>query len=171
MYDVIKKSEIPVVSLQQVKAHLRLDHAEDDDYLLHLITVATEWVEKLIESPLLTATYKIKSLAKRIKLPTQNIVDIVSVVGIGADGKKCSLNLYNVEVSSKISVIVNCLYPSIEVTYTCGFGDRPKDVPAPLRQAIINHVACHYECRTEISKEQYLVLLQLVHPYRKVGLS
>ena len=46
MYDVIKKSEIPVVSLQQVKAHLRLDHAEDDDYLLHLITVATEWVEE-----------------------------------------------------------------------------------------------------------------------------
>jgi uncharacterized phiE125 gp8 family phage protein len=171
MYDVVKKSEIPVISLQQVKAHLRLDHAEDDDYLLHLITVATEWVEELIESPLLTATYKVKSAAKRIKLPHQNIIDIVSVVGIGADRKKRSLSLYDVEVGSKVSVIVNSLYPSIEVTYTCGFGDRPKDVPAPLRQAVINHVACHYECRTEISKEQYLMLLQLVHPYRKVGLS
>lgn len=171
MFDVIKRTETPVVSLQQVKAHLRLDHAEDDEYLLYLINVATEWVEELIESPLLTATYIVKSSAKRIKLPTQRVIDVISVIGVGTDGKKRSLNFYDVEVGSKISVIVNSLYPSVEVTYTCGFGDRPKDVPAPLRQAIINHVACHYECRTEISKEQYLMLLQLVHPYRKVGLS
>ncbi len=170
MFDVIKRTETPVVSLQQVKAHLRLDHAEDDEYLLYLINVATEWIEELIESSLLTATYAVKSASKRIKLPTQRVIDIISVYGVNANGTKRSLK-YDVEVGSKVSVIVNSLYPTVEVTYTCGFGDRPKNVPAPLRQAIINHVACHYECRTEISKEQYLMLLQLVHPYRKVGLS
>ena len=84
MFDVIKRTETPVVSLQQVKAHLRLDHAEDDEYLLYLISVATEWVEELIESPLLTATYIVKSSAKRIKLPTQRVIDIISVFGIRA---------------------------------------------------------------------------------------
>jgi uncharacterized phiE125 gp8 family phage protein len=170
MYEVIKKSELPVISLQQVKSHLRLDHADDDEYLLYLISVATEWVEELIESPLLTATHALRSSSQEIRLPMQNVIDIISVVGIRDDGMRRALK-YSVEVASKVSVSVNSAYPTIEITYTCGFGERPKDIPAPLRQAIMNHVACHYDCRTEISKEQYLMLLQLVHPYRKVGLS
>lgn len=170
MYDVIKKSEIQVVSLQQVKAHLRLDHAEDDDYLLHLITVATEWVEELIESPLLTATHQVRSSSKEIRLPMQNVIDIQSVIGITTTGKRREIK-YSIMNGSKITVSVHSLCPTVEVTYTCGFGDRPKYVPAPLRQVIMNHVACNYECRTEVSKEQYLMLLQLIHPYRKVGLS
>ncbi len=168
MYEVVTKSDTPVVSLQQVKAHLRLDHAEDDDYLLHLIQVAMGWVEDLIESPLLTATYRIRSSKQSIQLPTQNLIDIVSVVGITPDGQRKSLH-YNVERGSIVSVSTSHSY--IEVLYTCGFGERPMDVPPTLRQVILNHVACHYECRTQISKEQYLTLLQLIYPYRRVGLS
>ncbi|MBX3487596.1 MAG: phage head-tail connector protein [Candidatus Paracaedibacteraceae bacterium] len=168
MYEVVTKPDTPVVSLQQVKAHLRLDHVDDDDYLLHLIYVAMGWVEDLIESPLLTATYRIRSSKQRIHLPTQNLIGIVSVVGITSDGQRKSLP-YNIERGSIVSV--SRPYPHIEVLYTCGFGDRPMDVPPPLRQVILNHVACHYECRTQISKEQYLMLLQLISPYRRVGLS
>lgn len=38
----------PVVSIQQVRAHLRLSHTDQDAYIIHLMNVATTEVEQLL---------------------------------------------------------------------------------------------------------------------------
>lgn len=168
-YEVVTKPGIQVVSLQQVKAHLRLDHAEDDEYLMHLIGVATEWVEEVIEAPLLTTTYVATSGAGKIILPKQYVQEVISVIGVARNRVRTALK-YTLESDSHLAIMTTTNCPQVEIKFAAGFGARPTDVPALLRQAILNHVTCFYEHRTEISKDQYLTLLQLVHPYRKLRL-
>lgn len=171
MLEVVTKPDISVVSLQQVKAHLRLDHAEDDDYLIHLIAVATEWVEDLIESPLLTTTFiSHHPGATKIKLPRSYIQEVVSVTGIDRNNKRIDLK-YTLEGGENLTICLLQTPHEVEIKFKAGFGVRPIDVPAQLRQAVINHVACSYECRTDLSKDHYLNLLRQVHPYRRIRLS
>lgn len=58
MLTLLKDSEIDVVSLAEVKAHLRLDHAEDD-YLTTLIKSATNYVENYLGKTLISKTWRV----------------------------------------------------------------------------------------------------------------
>ncbi|MBY0281716.1 MAG: head-tail connector protein [Alphaproteobacteria bacterium] len=44
--------EMEVVSLKEVKTHLRLDSTHEDDYLKSLIAAATDYVEKYLDKSL-----------------------------------------------------------------------------------------------------------------------
>jgi uncharacterized phiE125 gp8 family phage protein len=186
MLTVIQTQPQPCVSLQQIKAHLRLDHTEDDDYLMHLIKVATTWVEDLIDSPLLNTTFVwqttvpnshsiglsgVQSCRAVVVLPKQNIVELKRVVIIDSLGQKRQVNYKVQEEGGQMLVHLETLHKCFEIEFVAGYGERPEGVPSNLLQTVINHVACHYECRTGIDRDNYLSLLQMVHPYRRVGLS
>ncbi|AIK96415.1 head-tail connector protein [Candidatus Odyssella acanthamoebae] len=186
MLTVIQTQAQPCVSLQQIKAHLRLDHAEDDDYLIHLIKVATTWVEDLIDSPLLNTTFLWQTLVSEshpvglsdvqrcratVVLPKQNIVELKHVAIIDSLGQKRQVNYMVQEEAGRMIVHTETTYKCFEIEFVAGYGERPECVPPTLLQAVINHVACHYECRTGIDRDSYLALLQMVQPYKRVGLA
>ncbi|MBW8309838.1 MAG: head-tail connector protein [Candidatus Paracaedibacteraceae bacterium] len=186
MLTVIQTQAHPCVSLQQIKAHLRLDHSEDDDYLTHLIKVATDWVEEIIDSPLLNTTFiwqtvlsephiggltGVRSGRAALTLPKQNVIELKRIAIIDSSGQKRQVNYRIQEEGARTMVHANTTHRCFEIEFAAGFGERAESVPSPLLQAVITHVACHYECRTGIDRNDYLSLLQMVQPYRQVGLS
>ena len=52
MFNLLGYSGSEIVSLKEVKAHLRLDSLEEDDYLNSLIFAATDRVEQYLDKPL-----------------------------------------------------------------------------------------------------------------------
>lgn len=175
MLSVIQSCDQICVSLQQIKAHLRLDHSEDDDYLIHLINVATTWVEEIIDSPLLDKTYLWQSsyLVNRmtVELPKQNVTAIKKVDKIKSSGLRQPIRYTEQEKYGRMMLVLDTAVSNFEIEFIAGFGNKPSSIPADIRQIIINHVAIHYDCRTGIDREDYLSLLRSLQPYRKMGLS
>lgn len=183
MLTVIHSHDQTCVSLQQVKAQLRLDHPEDDDYLLHLIKAAGKWVEDMIDSPLLTSTFiwmtpgvEIKAVSlsedrRVLRLPLQNVVDVKRVTGIDHLGRRKPVRYKMQTDGNYLTLHVQTPSNHLEIEFSAGYGDRPDCVPESLRQAMMIHVACNYECRTGIDRKDYLSLLQMVQPYRPLRVS
>lgn len=180
-----------LVSLQQVKAQLRLDHADDDDHLIHLINSATAWVENTIGKCLLKQnwcqTWKRREGtidgglsgrqdAKRVfYLGKGPLLDIRSVTMVSADNQRMNIQLFTLH-ESEGRAHLRLKYPlpdshHLEVVYSAGFGDRPDDVPPDLRQALLIYVSSLYEHRTGIDRADLLCLYGLLNPHRVMRLS
>ena len=55
----IKTLEILPVGLSEIKAHLRLDHAHEDEYLRFLVRASVGFVEEYLGRSLLTQTWRL----------------------------------------------------------------------------------------------------------------
>jgi uncharacterized phiE125 gp8 family phage protein len=177
MLTVTRSPEHLCISLQQIKAHLRLDHPDDDEYVMHLLKVATTWVEDQIESPLLATTFlwtlaEVKGVkGGALRLPKQAILEIERVTGIDRQGHRHPVAYQFCDQDGRILLSSGMSYKGMEIEFSAGYGERTDSVPEPLRQAVINHVACHYECRTGIDRKDYVSLMHLIQPYRRWGVS
>jgi uncharacterized phiE125 gp8 family phage protein len=177
------------VSLQQVKAQLRLDHADDDDHLIHLIRSGTAWVENHIGKCLLSQTWRQtwksgaggqgglshhrdkKNIFFLGKLP---LLDVKSVTLVAPNNHRQDLLFYAVrEEAGRLYVQLKYPLPEshrLEVIYNSGFGDRPDEVPTDIRQALIVYVSCLYEHRTGIDRSDLLGIYGLLSPHRVMRL-
>jgi uncharacterized phiE125 gp8 family phage protein len=183
MLTLLKGSEIDVLSLAEVKAHLRLDHASEDDYLHTLIQATTVSVENYLGKSLISKTWKlvwhlpqgeVTELVK-IFLPHPPLLEVVSVNKVFANDRKQQIKRYFLDMSYSLPKLVCASsYEPIEITYRAGYGDYPKHVPASIRQAILLKIADFYENRTtscyEKTSNQENLFKELLAPYRQIGL-
>jgi uncharacterized phiE125 gp8 family phage protein len=59
---------------------------------------------------------------------------------------------------------------AIEIAFTCGYGDAESNVPAGIREAILELIADAYTNRGDTASDLPLVALALLAPYRIVKL-
>ena len=185
MLTIVKPAEIEVVSLAEVKAHLRLDHAFEDDYLLTVIQAATQSVESYLGKSLISRTWQLlwQPPAKRegdglveITLLYPPLIEIVSVYKVLSGDRKQPLKRYGLEtMSSMPKLICAAAGEAVEVIYRAGYGDYPKNIPASIRQALLVRIADFYENRCSAGFEakwnQDGMFKELLAPYRSVGLT
>jgi uncharacterized phiE125 gp8 family phage protein len=175
-------SPVPLISLQEIKTHLRLDHALEDEYLQNLIHSATEWVEHEIGRALLCQTWvKIHQPSEKasgelsfdqqaiilIDLEYPPLIEIVSINTLLAGGAKKPLKRYVLNTNHlmpRLSLGYN--HHAIAITYRCGYGDRPTAVPATLRQAVLTVVTQFYENRSQAADLKTPLLQSLLNPFR-----
>jgi len=169
---IIHPPNVDVISLEELKRHLRVESAFEDEYLLGLIKVATEYVESYIGKVLIGRTNQllasfgggvgIAGCGYDVELPQPPLLEVVSVCKVSANGKKSSLGDYFVKSSNQRAII--SLMPGfsldyfrdgmrLEVVYRCGFGDYPKQIPAAIRQAVLIKAADFYESRNSADFE------------------
>lgn len=171
-------SQLPL-SLQLVKAHLRLDHPDDDAYLTHLIHSGTMWVENYLGRSLLAQQWRwIKKHRPQKKtndelkiiLPRSPLLHL-SYVKI----KNSSFSLpYQVEWDKDpvcIAIPPSASRNELEIVFTTGYGERPGDIPLDIQQAILTYVTCLYEYRTGIDRKHLIGIYDLLTPHRLVRLS
>ncbi|RZI46574.1 head-tail connector protein [Candidatus Finniella inopinata] len=184
MLTVLKPAEIEVVSLPEVKAHLRLDHSFEDDYLLTIIQAATQNVESYLGKSLISRTWQLmwqpdkseKGGLVEIKLPYPPLMEIISVNKIFQGDRKQPMKRYGLETMSSMPKLI-CVADSeaVEVIYRSGYGDYPKSIPAGIRQALLVRIADFYENRCSASFESKSTLdslfKELLAPHRLVGLT
>lgn len=182
MLKLLKPSEIEVLSLAEVKAHLRLDHTCEDDYLKTLIQAATQSIEHSIEKSLIVKCWQliwkpssIRSSSITIPLLYPPLYKVISVKKIISRHYQPLIENYFLETDF-ITPRLICPWTShsIEIIYQSGYGETPKSIPADIRQAILIKIADLYENRTSHSLDHpsnsEMMIRDLLKAYRNVGL-
>ena len=156
------------VSLDDAKAHLRLDTDDDDTLLTAAIAAARVHVEALTRRLLIEQGWRVyldRWPQKRIVTlsPAPLIsVDTVTVYDASGDPAVVDADDYEVDtiavpgrlvLAGSAPVSAGQAVNGIEIDVTAGYGPSSVDVPAPLRQAIMMLVAHWYEHRGAVGHD------------------
>jgi uncharacterized phiE125 gp8 family phage protein len=150
------------VTLQEAKAHLRIDHAAEDVLISSLILTSRLHIEAALDLALIDQNWMLQldtwpgSGSLEIPLSPLKAVSAVRVKD-GAGGTiTIAPQSYIVDTASRPPRIVfepgsrprpGVRAAGIEAEFTAGFGAEPSHVPAPLRHAILMLVAHWYDNR------------------------
>ncbi len=177
------------VSLEDVKAHLRIDDDAGDDWLGAAITAARIHVETTIRRVLIAQTWRIYRddwpATRIVAIRVTPLISIDEVTVYDADGEPVTVPEEDYEVDAvsapaRLVLKAGASAPGravngIEIDVTAGYGVSSVDVPGPLRQAVLATVAHWHEHRGAIGGEPGggavpAGVEALIAPYRLVTL-
>lgn len=158
--------EVEPVTLADVKAHLRLAHASEDELLSGLIRAARDDVEQATGIALINQTWRL-ALDRWprngcVLLMRHPVREILSVTVFGADGEALLVDpqTYQLDPLSRPARIHFDRRPAplramngIEIDFSAGFGEAGTDVPDLLKRAALLLVAHWYEFRGAFGAE------------------
>ena len=148
------------VSLSDARARFRVSDASQDDAINHWIQTARARVERDTGRALLAQTWlerrdvwwgegRLSAFGTRFRLLKPPLIALEAVTIYGADDTPSEIDpaAFFVDTLSDPGRLV--LRPGqswpqparvaagIEIRFRCGYGDQPDDVPAPLREAVL----------------------------------
>jgi uncharacterized phiE125 gp8 family phage protein len=166
------------VTLDQAKAHLKVDTTDDDALITTLITAARVRAEWHTGHAWITQSWVVWNdcWAERVEIPLPPLqaVTAVSVYAPNGTATVIDPSAYIVDAASQPARIAfNCVAPialrainAVSIAFTAGYGDAATDVPAPVREAILEIVAELYVHRGDGPESISLSAQGLLAPYR-----
>jgi uncharacterized phiE125 gp8 family phage protein len=168
---VISAPAAPAVSLAEAKAHLRVDHSNDDGLIESLIKAATQHLDGpqgSLGRALITQTLELRLdcflFSGPITLPYPPLGSVTSVKYVDQNGTEqtVSTDVYRVIGGgaglSRVDLKYDQSWPSprsqreaVLIRYTAGYGTTSTDVPEAIRAAIKLHVGVLYENREAVA--------------------
>ena len=151
------------VTLTEAKAHLRIDHTDDDTYITALISAARGSAEEYTQSSFFTQTW-VKSkwfFSEMIALPRGPVASITSVKYYDQSNTLQTLDAANYfltspDITSYLQEIVSgwpsSLYDradAVQIEYVTGFASV-NDIPQDIKHAILMIVGHLYENRQDV---------------------
>jgi uncharacterized phiE125 gp8 family phage protein len=139
----------PLISLNEAKAHLRVDHDDDDALIAGFVAAATDWMDGysgVLGRALLTQTWSQEFDGFSCLRLALNPVQSVSIAYVDAAGAVTPLAgsayvLREDALSPYLEPVFGGVWPSVwaqadavRVTYVCGY-TSPGLVPEAIRQA------------------------------------
>jgi uncharacterized phiE125 gp8 family phage protein len=178
------------VSLADVKAHLKVEHDEDDTLLTAAIASARFHVEAATRRVLIEQRWRIHLDAwprKRIvplaiaPLITVDSVTVRDSAGVPHVADPADYEVDAISVPGRIVLSAAAPAPvgrvinGIEIDITAGYGPSSIEVPPPLRQAILMLVTHWYEHRGAVGHDLAVLAAPLgfealIAPYRILSL-
>ncbi len=179
------------VSLEEAKAHCRIDSDTEDTLVSSLILAARLHVEHSLGFALLSQNWSLYldrwPDKPFVELPLAPLIGIDAVRLYSPTGSWVTLDpgLFFADAVSRRPRLARAeaqVWPApgrelngIEIAFTAGYGASADDVPAPLRQAILLLVAHWYEAREPVTfgddaELVPLTVASLVAPYREARL-
>jgi uncharacterized phiE125 gp8 family phage protein len=168
-YEVIEEPVELAVSLDDVKAHLRLDPADtsQDAYLELLIRAATRVAEDYTRRTFINTTFRtyrdfFENCTKLRRSRFQSLVSFEYSVADALTTVNSSLYYITDETGySKIILKDSESYPddiddkldSIKIDFVAGFGADSSSIPRDLYLALLNHIAVLYENRGDCDQD------------------
>lgn len=171
------------VSLAEAKAHLRVDHDDQDDLITAQIKAATAYLDGyagILGRALVTQTWRqdFATFADRLPLPVSPVIAIVSVSYFDAGNVQQVVDPGNYALHADrrgvhVALQTGNAWPrtfgcvdAVSVTFSAGYG-AAADVPEPIRQAILLIVQRLFDgADTEIDAAIDRVVHALIAPYR-----
>ncbi len=156
------------ITLEEAKAHLRIDTADEDGLIQSLILTSRLHIEVALGLTLIEQSWscffdrwsnQITNTERVLDLPLSPVRSVDAIRVYADDGTFLNLPVsgFNFDFVSRHPRLVakpGTLTPEpgrrlngIEIAMTCGFGALHSDVPAPIRQALLLLVAHWYEHR------------------------
>lgn len=153
------------ITLTEAKKHLRVDHANDDDYIGSLMLAVTSLCEKLQRRVYVSRqlTYYLDEFADEIRPPYSPLASVASIKYIDTDGVLQTLanTVYAVDTwhePGRITLAYGQTWPSIRpvanavlVTYNAGWADQ-QSVPDDYKHLVKLLLAHYYENRESVSE-------------------
>ncbi|MGE5553301.1 MAG: head-tail connector protein [Betaproteobacteria bacterium] len=164
---LITPPDVEPVTLQEAKAHLRIDGTEEDALITALITAAREYCEACQSRAYLEQTWELvlDAFPKEayIELPRPPLRSIVSVKYIDKDGAETTWDPTNYVVDTasqpgRLVLAYGKTWPAVtlrpagvRVQYKAGYGTAASAVPARVRQAMLLLIGHWYEHRETVN--------------------
>lgn len=180
-------AEMPV-TLEEAKAHLRVDHADDDAMISAFIAAATEHLDGyrgVLGRALVNQTWRqdFDGFCRVLRLPFPDVSE-ATVAYDDASGTVQTVGVSDYRILADgigpyLAASLNTAWPSsngaensVRVTFTAGFGTAA-EVPSPIKAAILLMVGDLYEHRQTASErgagkiDMSMTVDRLISPYRR----
>lgn len=177
------------VTLAEAKLRLRVGTDVHDDTINQWIAAARERVERETGRALLSQTWverrdrwdgdgRLLAFGTQFRLPRPPLIALEAVTTYDADGAPsdhdpAAFFVDTMADPGRIALNPDTVWPEpgravggIEIRFRAGYGDQPADVPAPLREAILQLVKAMAEGGPALPP----VAGSLIAPYRTVTL-
>ncbi|MEM7567220.1 MAG: head-tail connector protein [Pseudomonadota bacterium] len=170
------------VTLGETKDYLRVDDAESDAGLERLIAAARTCVEGMTRRALIAQAWRYLTPApkdNKITVPGTPLRQVTAVRLFGPEGSVTTLDPQDYVVSMGAPATIHLRQgrsdaTGAEVDAEIGYGPAASDVPADLRQAVLQLVAHWFERREPITAGTFnqvpMTVTHTTAPYRVVGL-
>jgi len=169
------------ITATELKAHLRIDHTDEDTMISSMITAARQIAEEYCQRTFITSTWKLylnsfNQNTDTIELPMGQVLSVVGIdyaVSAAHDTEWDSANYYT-GLETDIGLIVakdgwpdneDEIPNGIEIEYTAGYGALASNVPQAIKSAILIIAADLYEHRETF--EQVKTRPVMYGPYRQ----
>lgn len=139
-----------IVTLDEAREHLRIDHDDDDSYVVNLIDTAAAFIEGPNGAGIALSPRQWRySLDHLPRLITLDLCPVISVDSITVLGDEVDPSSYTVDLDSTPVRIVGSYLPTIvgnggvKILFTAGY----QRVPADLKQAALLLIGHFYQNR------------------------
>ena len=163
------------LTLAQAKNFLRVEHTADDDAITRAISVARYFAEHYLRLALLPQTWdysKANPETCTLRLPFGPAQSITSVKLVAGDGTISIMNAANYRLSVDGFAVIFANVPTAEnvvVRFVASTAATASDVPAPIVQGMLHHIAMMMETRDGAAPLP-LQSVNCYHPFRRVSL-
>jgi uncharacterized phiE125 gp8 family phage protein len=156
---------IEPISIDEAKAHLRVDGATEDALITSLILTSRLHIEAALGLALITQSWQMRldrwPKSGEVRMPLRPLMTVDEVRVLDADGASTVVEADQYIADSDGNpgrlVPTSAGWPipgraaaGIEIDLVAGYGPAAQDVPAPVRQALLLLVAHWYEHRDPI---------------------
>ncbi|MEH0831430.1 phage head-tail connector protein [Anaplasma bovis] len=168
--------EFPV-TLEEVKSFLGINNNKENDLLLSLIAICSEYAQWYIEKSLIKQTWAISytadNMPQKINLPFGPLIGVL-LVKYGKDSDEqlsiVPANRYRVDILQSSITLLDVLDGTkIEITYRSGY-ETTEHIPVQIKYGILHHVAVCYKNRDLTGKECLSFLKEVYLPFKDVKL-
>ncbi len=177
------------LSLEEVRAWLRLDTNDEDTLVCALVKAARCAIEQAARRALIAQTWRLRldrwPLDRILHLPLSPVLSLDAVRVFDAAGTPAALDLKGFYIDQSYTTRLFCdvappapgrLRGGIEIDITVGYGTQALAVPEPLRQAMRMLIAYWFEHRGDALHESSIghlppAIAAAVVPYRRARLG
>ncbi len=169
------------VTLEEAKNFAKVDGTAEDGLIEGFITAARVAVEKILGRSLINQSLTLRLdewIGEVLPLPRPPLVSITEVRTLDEDGVATvfdAANYYAITGDRAQLVLkstatapsnVDRYHGGFEVEYVAGYGEDPEDVPAGIRNAILQWVAVMYESRILDTTKPPMEVMAYLSPFR-----
>jgi uncharacterized phiE125 gp8 family phage protein len=180
---LITPPAVEPVTLDEAKAHLKVDTTDDDALIARSIAAARARAEWHTGRAFVTQSWILWldewPLRGAVGIPLPPLIQVASVTTYGRDDAASAVDPANYQVDAVSQpgrlVLKDTVVPpianlrsvnAIAIAFDAGYGAAAGDVPAPLREAVLEIVAELYVHRGDGPEEIALSAQALLAPYR-----
>ncbi len=143
--------------LSDVKTYLRVSGSDEDALIASVMKAVRETAEKFLRTSMITQSWKLsydQYAPSEVPLLMGPVQSITSVTAFARDESSTTISSASYYLNAGKRVLVFDATPisnRIEIVYVTGYGAAASDVPNPIKQGLLAHIAAIYDGRAGAS--------------------
>ena len=170
---------LPIVTLSEAQAFLRIETGEEEALLAGLVRTASALCEAFINQIVIVRDFQLDLPASGAweRVPLTPLRSIAAVDGVDQSGNAAPLgaSAYTIDIDSSGDGWVRAMQPDgvtrVRVAGTAGMADDENGVPEPIRQGVLRLVGHLFTNRDGDGGEPPAAVTALWRPYRRLRLA